>query len=565
MALETPRDIKRHADGLRADRSTWESLWDEVSEFGLARRKFTSPVTEQGEGKRTLEMFDNTMMVANDLLASGLHNLLTGTAVRWFHLEPVNKQLLQSQEYADWFAMSEEVLFREMTRPEAGFHPQIAEVYNDIAAFGNGCMATMRTPGSGIWFQSMPLSEIYVDEGPDARINMIFRFFRLTGLQFKSRYGETKDESINQQVDALLKTNTTSRAVDVLQALIPNPIFDETISFGPRASRIKSTTLHYNSEKVVEEQTFRELPIAFARWNKDPGELYARGPGIQAVSDGRMLSEMGKTTIEGGQKAVNPPMMVPDNGFITQLDMSPGGLTVYRAGTQDPVRPLYERGQQNPDLGVQMMQHVQTNVRNAYHYDLLQMIQDPRMSATQVMEISARAQQILSPIVGRIQVELLQPLLNRSFSLALRASKFPPIPEGLSGQGYQIRFVSPIQRAQRANEAQALLQAMNSVIQLAQLEPSALDSLDSDRITRFLFSAWGVPPELLRDPRVVIEMRKERAAQQERQEQFGMMTEGAKAAAPLVKAISGGAKDLGLAGALGGTENTGAAPQSAAA
>jgi hypothetical protein len=566
MALETPRDIKRHFDSLKADRSTWESLWDEVADYGLARRSFTNTMTEQGEGKRTSALYDNTMMVGNDLLASGLHNLLTSTANRWFHIEPVDRQLLKVQEFADWFAMAEEILAMDLGDPDAGFHPQIAEVYNDIAAFGNAAISTMKKSGGGLWFQAMPLSETYIDEGPDARINMIFRYYRLTALQFRSRYGETGDDSIDHKIEAMLKQSNAGRSVEVLQSLIPNPIFDDKVSFGPRAHRITSKTIHYQSEREIETANFREMPIAFARWNKDPGELYARGPGIQALSDSRMLQEMGRTTLSGAQKAVDPPMMVPDNGFITQLDMSPAGLTVYRAGTQDPVRPLYERGMVNPDLGVEMMRHVQTNVRNAYHYDLLQMIQDPRMTATQVLEISSRAQQILSPIIGRIQTELLQPLLNRAFSLEMRsANRFPPLPRGLGGQGYRIRFVSPIQRAQRSNEAQALLQAMNSVIQLGQIEPSALDTLDSDRIARFLFSAWGVPPELLRDPQRVVEIRRARAQQQARIEQFGMMTEGAKAAAPLVKAIGSGAKDLGMQEAFGGSQGAGAATEPAAA
>jgi hypothetical protein len=533
VALNSPRQIKKHFEDLHGNRSTWESVWQEVADFGLARRTFTSESTKTGEGKRTIVIYDNTMMIANDLLASGLHNLLSSTSVRWFHLEPDNLDLLQIPEVSDWYAAAEDALFAEIERPEAGFHPHMAEVYNDIAAFGNGALATLRAPGKGIFFQAMPLAETYIDEGPDGRVSMIFRKFRLNATQFRSRFGEGKSEIM----DKAIQRSDIRDEIDLLQALIPNPIWDGTKKFGPAANRIKSMIIALDSEDLVEESTFPEMPISFARWNKDPGELYARGPGVQALSDTKMVNEMKRTTLEGAQKSVNPPLLVPDNGFITQLDMSPGGLTVYRAATQDPVREMYTRSGMNPDLGEAMVQSVQTNIRAAYHFDLLQILQDPRMSATQVLEISSRTQQLLSPIVGRLQVELLEPVIERSFSLALRMGKLPPIPPILAGTRVGVRYVSPVQRAQRSNEAQALLQAMNSVLQIAQLEPSAMDSLDSDAISRFLFEAWGVPQELLRDPQEVVQIRQARAAEQQQQQQFQQMTEGAAAAAPLLDTV----------------------------
>tara|TARA_Y100000590_G_C15674122_1_gene997337 strand:+ start:54 stop:1733 length:1680 start_codon:yes stop_codon:yes gene_type:complete len=556
MPLTTPRSIRRHFDRLKSDRGRWEFLWQDIADYGIGRRLFTRQPTATGEGNRTYRIYNNTMMVANDLLASGLHNLLTSTANRWFHLEPDNQMLLELPEVADWFSTAEDILFSLVERPEAGFHPQVHEVYNDIAAFGNGSLTTLRAPGEGIFFQAMPLMETYIDEGPDGRINMIFRHWRYNALQIQQRYGEGAYEP----ADKAIAGDDLARQFWLLQAFIPNEVFDYEKSFGPQASQVKAVTLDYEGMKEIETTYFREMPIAFARWNKDPGELYARGPGVQALSDQRMLNEMQKTTLEGAQKAVNPPLMVPDNGFITQMDMSPAGLTVYRAGTPDPVRELYTGRSMGTDLGMQMIQGVQTNVRAAYHYEMLQLLQDPRMSATQVLELSSRSQQILSPVIGRIQAELLEPVIERSFNLAMRMGAMPPVPEILAGERLNIRYVSPIQRAQRAGEAQALLQAMNSVIQLAQLDQTALDSLDSDKITRFLFEAWGVPPDLLRSEDLVEEMRTQRAQMAAQQEQQETLMEGAKAAAPLLSA-AGGVEGLGgLLGGPGGVGGQGEGP-----
>jgi len=538
MALDKAQDIKKHFDTLKTDRSTWEQLWQEVSDYGLGRRTFTEPREPQGHGKRTVDIYDNTMMVANELLASGLHNLLTPTAVRGFHLE-LEQDLLGDTESMRWASEAEDIMHIELERPEAGFHAQMSEVYNDIAAFGNGAISCIRIPGEGPIFQSMPLSETYIEEGPDGRIVRIYRLYTLTAAQMKERFQDDAPD----RVDASLRGQDLRKDFQVLQALIPNPIFSTRSRIGPSSMEVTAVTMDYEKGEEIERRHFNEMPIVFGRLNKDSDELYARGPGIQALSDARMLNEMNKTTLQGAQKAVNPPMLVPDNGFITQVDMGPGGLSVYRAATSDQIRELYTRSGQNVDLGAEMIRLRQGNVKAAYHYELLSLIQDPRMTATQVIEISSRVQQVLSPLIGRLQVGLLDPLYNRHFNILLRMGKFPPPPGALRGREVKIRFVSPVQRAQRANEARATLEAMNNVMQLGQMAPGAIDRIHPDRLAEFFFNAYGAPPEVLRSNEELAELRAGRAALQEerdQREQIGEIANAASSAAPALQMLQGG-------------------------
>jgi hypothetical protein len=472
------------------------------------------------------------------MLASGLHNLLTPTAIRGFHLEP-ERDLLRDDASMAWAVQAEEVMHAEIERPAAGFHPQMSEVYNDIAAFGNGAISAIRIPGAGLLFQAMPLAETYIEEGPDGRIVRIYRLYTQTAAQMKERFQDDAPE----RVDTAIKQGKLSHEFEVLQALIPNPLFDTRSRLGPPSFAVTAMTVDYEKGLEIERRNFKEMPIAFGRLNKDSDELYARGPGIQALSDARMLNEMNKTTLQGAQKAVNPPMLVPDNGFITQVDMGPGGLSVYRAATSDQIRELYTRSGQNVDLGAEMIRLRQSNVKAAYHFELLQLIQDPRMTATQVLELSSRVQQVLSPLIGRLQVGLLQPLYDRVFNILLRAGRFPPAPPQMRGREVKVRFVSPVQRAQRANEAQAALQAMNSIIQLAQVQPGAIDKIHPDRMSEFFIKAYGAPPEVMRTEQELQELRAGRAAlEQERaqQEQLQGMAQAVGAASPALQLLQGG-------------------------
>jgi hypothetical protein len=531
------QDLMQNFEIVKGQRGTWNSLWDEVADYGLARRRFSSEVPKMGHGKRTREIYDNTMMVANELLASGLHNLLTSTAVRWIDVAIEDSRYMQVGAVLDWCADAEEHLVTMIERPEAGFHPAAHEVYSDISGFGNGGLLTLNDRGNnGLIFEAMPLVELYPEEDHHRRIVAMWREFILPAHSAIRAFGK---DQVPEAVKEVSSDPTTRHTF--VQSIRPN---DDVRVDSPFSFPYKSVTYEPAMKRRVKTEGFREMPIAFGRWNRDSGEVYARGPGIQALSEARMLNAMNKTTIRAAQKATDPPILIPHQGMMGQLQTGPGGLNVYMAGTQDPIRELYPRGATSPDIGSEMIDRHRVAVRSAYHYELLSIIQDPRMSATQVLEISSRTQQILSPIVGRLQTELLQPTINRAFNIELRARRMPPVPEILRDQRVEIRFKSPVQRAQRTVEANAAMKAAAEMQQLAQSNPEALDLVNFDRLARFLFLASGTPPELLRDDQEVAALRESRAAlareQQNLADAGADADRTAKVAPALLKLLQGG-------------------------
>src|SRR3546814_4077959 len=84
------------------------------------------------------------------------------------------------------------------------------------------------------------------------------------------------------------------------------------------------------------------MPYMVPRWSKDAGEIYGRSPGWNALPDQKMLNEMSRTVLKAAQKAVDPPLMVADDGVLMPLRTHPGGINVVRAGalSNDPLRPL---------------------------------------------------------------------------------------------------------------------------------------------------------------------------------------------------------------------------------
>lgn len=71
-------------------------------------------------------------------------------------------------------------------------------------------------------------------------------------------------------------------------------------------------------------------------------EVYGRGPGIESLPDVRMINEMERVGLIALQKVVDPPLLVPDDGFLSPVVTRAGGLNYFRAGLgpQDRITPL---------------------------------------------------------------------------------------------------------------------------------------------------------------------------------------------------------------------------------
>jgi hypothetical protein len=147
-----------------------------------------------------------------------------------------------------------------------------------------------------------------------------------------------------------------------------------------------------------------------------------------------------------------------------------------------------------------------------------------------VIELSAQIQRHLAAINSRMETELLEPIIERTFAIEERAGRIPEAPEELQGRSVQIQYVSPVARAQRSSEAQGIVQLFTVGANLSQVDPSVLDVLDGDVAMRKLADSFGVPPTVLRSRQQVDERRQAAAEQAEEQAQMQQIAAGASAA-----------------------------------
>jgi hypothetical protein len=290
---------------------------------------------------------------------------------------------------------------------------------------------------------------------------------------------------------------------------------------------------------------------------------------------------MVKTVLKGAQKIVDPPLMLPDDGFMLPLRTSPGARIYYRAGLRptDRVTPLETKG--DIPIGRELVNDLRQMIIKEFYVDWFIMpsdMADPAsdgkgVTATFTMQQRDQKMRQASGMLARQQGEFLGPLIERTFNILWRQSKarkfgpgspFPPPPQKINGKPMHISYLSPLAIAQRSNELDTTSRLVQTALGLMQVDPQAGAVVDSEAILRRASQDMNAPADALRSPDVMAQLRAEAAKQaQQAQEQQATL-----AAAKAAKDGGGALSDLASAQAQGAAQQVqgaGYGPQQQAA
>jgi hypothetical protein len=251
-----------------------------------------------------------------------------------------------------------------------------------------------------------------------------------------------------------------------------------------------------------------------------------------------MVSKMAEIGIRAAQKQLDPPLMVPDDGYVLPVRTTPGALNFYRSGSRDRIEPL--KTDANNLLQLNQEERRQEQIRRIFYVDQLLASTDKTMTATQTLQMQEERLRMLGPVLGRLQSELLQPLISRTFELLLSQGVLPPAPDELQGQDIDIEYVSPLAKAQKIGDLQNLVRGVEIMTSLAEVIPGITDYIDNDGLVQYLVEITGMPARVIRSDDEVAAMRKEQqeaAAAQQSQEQDMQNSEQARNVAPLLQAL----------------------------
>ena len=516
---------------LENQRSVWESHWQELADYISPRKADITKHRTAGD-KRTELIFDGTAIHAAEMLAASLHGMLTNPSTPWFSLKFKDRTLDGDDEAKEWLEGVTEVMYSAFHR--SNFAEAVHELYTDLVVFGTGVMMVERDASTNLRFSTRHIGECFIAEDAEGRVNTVYRKFKMTCIAAKEVFG-------NDALPTRLQKKAMEEPyeeVEFIHIVHPRDNYDTT-KVDNLNKPFASIYIDPEDKQIISESGFDELPYMCPRWLKASFERgYGRSPAMTALADTKMLSKMSEVTIRAAQKQVDPPLMLPDDGFMMPIRTVPGGLNFYRSGTRDRIEPL-NIGANNP-LGLQMEEQRRQAIRSAFYVDQLILGQGPQMTATEVIQRTEEKMRLLGPVLGRLQAEMLQPLIERVYAVLMRQELFEAPPEFLQASDVEIEYVSPLAKAQRFGDIQSAMRLFESLAPLSQINPQVFDYVDMDGLAKHIIRVLGVPASVVKSDQQVGQERQQRQdqeAQMAEQQQIANQAQAMGAAAPMIKAI----------------------------
>lgn len=495
MSDDADTIIKRQST-LASNRSTLDSWWQDIGYRVLpSQAVFT---TRDVEGSRRNErLFTSRPVIACERFAAVAEDMLTPRNQVWQALVGEDEDLTDDQAAQAWFEAVTKILFGMRNRPGANFYSQRAQGYLSLGAFGNSCLFLDEVVGRGIRYIQCHMSGVHWAENYQGVIDTVYRKLRLQKRQAEQRAKQDGWQLPKKIIDE----QDPFKEFEFIHCVKPN---EER-----KAGRLDSAGMPWSSyvvscdeKSIINSGGYTSWPYAISRYTLGPGEVYGRSPAMAAWSAIMTLNEEKKSILRAGQLEVEPVLLLAEDGALEPFSLRPSALNhgmLSADGTQ--LVQTLKTGANIP-LGLELMQLEHTEIEDSFLVSIFKILaENPQMTATQVLEVAQERGVMLAPVMGRAQSEDLGPQTERELDIASKAGLLPAMPESLleRGANYKIEYRSPLARAQRAPEGQAILRTLEVLSGVAQIDQNSLAVIDIPESLRELAKINGMPAKLIRD------------------------------------------------------------------
>ena len=527
--------IKKRLNSMQGVRGTWEDHWQEILDYVMPRK--ADIVTKRTRGEKRAEvLFDSTAITASNLLAASLQGTLTSPSLQWFHINIRNKQFNENREVQLWLEDSANKMYDVFN--QSNFNTEVHELYLDLVTIGTGALFVEEDKKGflegGIHFSTLHIAEFYIQENTKGYVDTLYRKYKLTARQAVQEFGI---DNVGQKITEAVK-DKPDKMFNFIHAV--EPLEDYERSMGKAETKLPFHSCHVCEEDkmVVRAGGYKEFPYLVPRWSKATGEIFGRSPSYNALPDIKTLNKAVEIGLRAWSKAIDPPLLVQDDGVIGRVRLTPGGITVVR--NDAAVQPF----QSGANFALTDMKENQLRqaIRQAYYSDQLQLQEGPQMTATEVQVRNELMQRLLGPTLGRFQSEFLNPLIERVFGIMYRADGFIDAPEIVIGESIDVEYVGPLARSQRMEEAVAVERLYQLAMQVAQIDTNILQIINHDKAIRLRAELLGVPKTVLKGEDEVEAEREAAALQQMMQQQMMVEQHQADVAAKQAKTATEFAK-----------------------
>jgi hypothetical protein len=458
-------------------------LWRECYAYALPQRGLGlgaefAPARRYSDG-----LFDGTAPDAVEQLAASLLAELTPPWSQWFGFRPGHS--VDGEDRAALAGYLEDMADRVRGHFErSSFAVEIHQCFLDLATVGTATLMFQEAPvgePSAFRFCAVPAAEMYIDGDQNGQIRHYYRANSLNLAGIRGRYPDARlPEWLVDEGE-----RNPERRHDVVEAVL-----QQAQGYGYDAMLLHPAR-DAGGDFVLAEGQFDQPPFLTFRWMKGAGELYGRSPVMTALPDIKTANKVVELILKNASIAVTGIWLADDDGVLNpaNIKLIPGSIIPKAVGSAG-LTPLQAPGRF--DVSQLVLDDLRARIRHTLLTDRLGPVAAGKMTATEVLERSSEMTRLLGAMFGRLQSELLNPLVYRAAAILRRRGELPGFE--LDGRTVELQSRAPLARIQAREDVQNVLLWLETI---GRLGPEASQVLDVAEAARWLALMLGVPDELV--------------------------------------------------------------------
>jgi len=544
----TTEKIRSRKAQLWAERNTFEPQYRDLAKHILPKSgRFLTSDRNKGSSSSFNKILDSTPTKAARVMAAGMMAGMTSPARPWFRLATPDPDLMKYKPVQLWLDEVQNMMRTVFARSNT--YRILHGMYAELGVFGTA--ATIITPDFDniIHCHGLTVGEYAIACNAKGQVDTIYREFDMPVHAVVREFGI---ENCSETVKQAFNSGKLDQWVTVLHVIEPRDVRGKSplAKNKPWASIYMESSRNDAEDKFLREGGFDYFPALAPRWEVIGGDIYGSSPGMEALGDIKQLMHDQRTTTRAMDYQANPPVQIPIQMKNSSygLDLLPGGENyVDQNSPNGGIRSAFEVNLRI-DYMLQHIQDIRSRINGAFYADLFLMLANDTRSNITATEISERHEEkmlMLGPVLERLQNEMLDPLIDITFTQCLNAkvggqSVLPPPPPELQGMDLKVDFISTLAQAQKQVGAGALMGLMQTVGVVGKFSPQALDKIDFDQVLDVYADLTNQNPTVIRDDNEVDELRAGRAAAEAQQQKAAQMAQ----MAPAMNQMAGAAEKI---------------------
>ena len=510
-------ELKTLSEQLESEKTYYRGYWEDTAKYFLPDKAGVFFNTENYVRNEIFELYDSHCISCLDNFANILNGTLTNKASIWFRLVAEDEELASNDNVINYLQDTTKKIWNEIYNPDSNFEIAHFENLRFFACFGNIAIKIEESKNSILNFEPLHIKNYVIAENEEGKIDTCVITQSMTAKQIISKFGE---DNVHENIKKEFKTNKFKK-LEVKYFIFPQKDRD--------TSKIDRENMPYvgywldaNNDYLMQKDFFESYPIAFGRGTKNVGETWGTSRALLALPDAKTLNKMVHDHMLASEKSLTPPF-IQFVDFKNQIDLSPGSLNRIDSNTYtgEALKPLLSNVDYRPVL--ELILDKKESIKKIFFLDKLTVLDDPRATATQILELRAESFRIMGSLAISLQ-EYLENILNRVFQILWKRSysniNFElnenailnelPIEFNQQLPKIKVEYINPITQSQKNNENNAIDAFILNVMNLAQVNSEIIDKINFDKLIDIKTNLLQIDNRILRKDKDVEEIRNEK-------------------------------------------------------